>query len=150
MNKTFFLKTAQKDPRWRLIDAKDQVVGRLATQIADILRGKDTAHYTQHIDSGDYVVVINAEKVKFTGDKLEQKEYVWYTGWIGGQKRLTAQQMMDKKPEEILYHAVKGMLASTKMARSQLRKLLIYKGPNHPHKAQIIGHAPATKAEKAA
>ena len=150
MNKTFFLKTANRDPRWRLMDAEGQIVGRLATQIADILRGKDVAGFTQHIDSGDYVVVVNAEKIKFTGNKLEQKEYIWYTGWIGGQKKLTAQQMMDKKPEEILYHAVKGMLPNTKMARAQLRKLLIYKGPEHPHKAQIIGHAPHSDVDKKA
>ena len=90
----------------------------MATQIADMLRGKDKPEFTQHIDTGDYVVVTNAEKIKFTGNKLEQKEYIWYTGYIGGQKKLTAQQMLEKKPEEILYHAVKGMLASTKMALS--------------------------------
>jgi len=145
MNRAYSLKTADRKPRWRHIDAKNQVVGRLATQIADMLRGKDKPEFTQHIDTGDYVVVTNAEKIKFTGNKFEQKEYIWYTGYIGGQKKLTAQQMLEKKPEEILYHAVKGMLAHTKMARSQLRKLLIYTGEEHPHKAQIIGHAPETK-----
>ncbi len=145
MNKTYFLKTADRSPRWHIIDASGKIVGRLATQIADILRGKDRPTFTQHIDAGDYVVVINAEKVKFTGDKLEQKEYQWYTGYIGGLKTLTAKQMLEKKPEEILYHAVKGMLAHTKMSRAQLRKLLIYKGDKHPHAAQAAGFAPKSK-----
>lgn len=137
MNRTFFLKKEARDPKWRLIDAEGQIVGRLATQIADFLRGKDKASYTQHTDSGDYIVVINAEKIVFTGDKMEQKEYQWYTGWIGGLKTLTAQQMMEKKPEEILRLAVKGMLPRNKMSDVHLTKLKIYTGPEHPHKAQI-------------
>lgn len=139
MNKTFFLKKEKRNPRWRLIDAEGLIVGRLATKIADILRGKDTPHYTRHTDGGDYVVVINADKVKFTGNKMEQKEYQWYTGYIGGLKTLTAEQMLVKHPDEILRHAVKGMLASTKMARAQLKKLKIYAGTVHPHAAQIAG-----------
>lgn len=137
MNRTFFLAKEKSAPRWRLIDAEGQIVGRLATQIADILRGKDQAHYTQHTDSGDYIVVINAEKIVFTGKKMEQKEYKWYTGWIGGLKTLFAKQMLAKKPEEILRHAVAGMLPRNKMSDVHLRKLKIYVGPEHPHKAQI-------------
>lgn len=148
MNKTFFLKVADRAPRWHLIDASGKIVGRLATEIADILRGKKSAQFTQHVDTGDYVVVINAEKIKFTGDKLKKKEYQWYTGWIGGLKTLTAQQMLEKKPEEIMYHAVKGMLAHTKMSRAQLRKLLIYTGDKHPHGAQIAGLAPVEPKKK--
>ncbi len=139
MNKAFFMKKEARKPRWRLIDAEGQVVGRLATDIADILRGKDLPEFTPHTDTGDYVVVINADKVVFTGDKMRDKEYVWYTGYIGGQKRLTAQQVMEKDPARVLMHAVKGMLAHTKMARSQLEKLKIYSGTEHPHKAQIAG-----------
>lgn len=136
MNKAFFLKKEDRTPAWKVIDAEGQVVGRLATQIADMLRGKDKASYTQHTDSGDYIVVINAEKIIFTGDKMSQKEYKWYTGWIGGLKTLTAQQMLEKKPEEILRHAVKGMLPRNKMSDAHLRKLKIYVGSEHPHKAQ--------------
>ncbi len=137
MNKIFFLRTEDRVPAWRLIDASGQIVGRLATQIADTLRGKNKAAYTPHCDAGDYVVVINAEKIVFTGDKMRDKEYVWHTGYIGGQKKLTARQVMDKAPERILMHAVKGMLGSSKLARAQLKKLRIYKGSLHPHEAQV-------------
>jgi large subunit ribosomal protein L13 len=137
LNKTFFLKNEQKAPKWRLIDAEGKVVGRLASDIADMLRGKDRAHYTPHTDSGDYVVVINAEKVVFTGNKWEDKEYQWYTLYVGGQKTLTAEQMLAKHPDEILYKAVKGMLAPNKLSRALLKKLKIYAGSEHPHKAQI-------------
>lgn len=137
MNRTFFLKKEQRAPQWRHIDAAGQIVGRLATQIADILRGKDRATYTSHTDSGDYVVVTNIDKIVFTGDKMRDKEYVWYTGWIGGQKRLTAQQMLERKPAEILRLAVKGMLPKNKLADRHLTKLKIYAGSEHPHKAQI-------------
>lgn len=137
LNRAFLLKNEQKAPKWRVIDAKGKIVGRLAVDIADMLRGKDRAHYTPHTDSGDYVVVINAEKVVFTGDKWEQKEYQWYTLYVGGQKSLTAEQMRKKHPDEIIRHAVKGMLAPNKISRAMLKKLKIYAGPEHPHKAQI-------------
>jgi large subunit ribosomal protein L13 len=140
MNRVFFLRKEDSKPRWRVIDASNKVVGRLATEIADILRGKDRAQYTPHTDSGDYVVVINAEKVTFTGDKMQDKEYVWYTNWIGGQKKLTASQMMAKDPTHVIFHAVKGMLGKKKLSNAQLKKLLIYKGAEHPHGAQIKGH----------
>jgi large subunit ribosomal protein L13 len=137
MNKAFYLKKEIHEPKWYLVDAKNKVVGRVATQIANILRGKDEVFYTPHCDSGDYIVVINADKIVFTGDKMEDKEYVWYTGWMGGQKRLSAEQMMKRHPDRILQNAVKGMLPKTILARNQLKKLKIYAGDKHPHVAQI-------------
>ena len=137
MNRTFFLRKEDKNLAWKLIDAKGQVLGRLSTQIADMLRGKDKAVYTPHADSGNYVVVINAEKVKLTGDKLDKKVYDRYTGWMGGYKITTAKEMLKKNPTELIKHAVKGMLPKNKLNRSVLRKLKIYSGPEHPHKAQI-------------
>jgi len=137
MNKAFFFKDEAKAPKWRVIDAEGQIVGRLATQIAEALRGKDKAEYTPHADAGDYIVVVNAEKIVFTGDKMTEKEYVWYTGWIGGQKRLTPAQHMKKDPGFIITHAVKGMLPKTKQGKQMLRKLKVYAGPEHPHQAQV-------------
>lgn len=142
MNRLFFLKKEDAKPRWRVIDAQGKVVGRLASEIADILRGKDKPSYTPHTDSGDYVVVINAEKIVFTGDKMRDKQYVWYTNWMGGQKSLTAQQMMKKHPDHIITHAVKGMIGKTKLGRAQIKKLRVYPGSEHPHAAQIAGFAP--------
>ncbi len=110
MNTAFFLKKEERKPIWRVIDAQDQVLGRLATQIADILRGKDKAYFTPHTDSGDYVVVINADKIVLTGDKWENKTYESYSGWIGGLKVLTANQMRKKHPDRIIELAVKRML----------------------------------------
>ncbi len=144
MNKIFFLRTEDRNPRWHVIDAKNKVVGRLATEVADILRGKVKPSYTPHSDAGDYVVVINAEKIVFTGDKMRDKEYVWYTGYIGGQKSLTARQVMAKDPARVFMHAVKGMMGSTKLGKEQLKKLKIYAGAEHPHQAQI-----ATQEQKA-
>src|SRR5438128_2720481 len=110
MNKTFFLRKEDAKPDWRLVDASGQIVGRLATKIANILRGKDKAIYTAHTESGDYVVVINAEKIVFSGNKLEQKTYEKYTGYIGNKKFLTAKQHMEKDPTIIIELAVRGML----------------------------------------
>ena len=139
MNKAFFLKTANRDPRWHVIDAAGKVVGRLATEIADKLRGKDEVFFTPHIDSGDYVVVVNAEKIVFTGDKMSDKEYVWYTGFMGGQKKATPLEKLRKDPEFIIRHAVKGMLPKNILADAQIKKLKIYVGSEHPHKAQVLG-----------
>ncbi|HVX01236.1 MAG TPA: 50S ribosomal protein L13 [Candidatus Babeliaceae bacterium] len=139
MNKTFFLRKEDRKPRWRIIDAKGKVVGRLATQIADILRGKDLPTYTPHTDSGDYVVVINVKDIVLTGNKVEAKEYNTYSGYIGGLKTLTAKQLLQRDPARILFHAVKGMLAHTKMSRAQLTKLKIYPGAEHPHQGQAEG-----------
>lgn len=138
MNRAFFLRKEDQNPQWRVIDAQGKVVGRLATEIARILRGKDKAIYTPHSDAGDYVVVINAEKVVFTGDKLEQKIYQRYTGWMGNRKELTARQVMEKNPERIVELAVRGMLPKESvLSRQMFKKLKVYKGAEHPHKAQI-------------
>lgn len=137
MNRAFYLRNEDRKPQWILVDAKDKILGRLATEIADVLRGKNKPQYTPHTDSGDYVVVINAEKVKLTGNKVEQKMYVRYSGWIGGKKETTVEQMLIKHPTFIVEHAVKGMLPKNKLARQQIRKLKVYVGSEHPHKAQL-------------
>lgn len=137
MNRAFFLKNEERKPNWHLIDADGQVLGRLATQIADILRGKDVPTYTPHTDSGDYVVVINAEKVALTGNKWEDKEYITYSGWIGGKKVKSANEMLVKHPTDIISLAVKGMLPKNKLNRAIIKKLKVYTGAEHPHAAQI-------------
>ena len=145
-NKTFFLKVEDQKPNWRVIDADGQVVGRLATQIADALRGKDRPEYTPHSDAGDYVVVINADKIVFTGKKMKQKIYQRYTGWMGNKKEFTAEQLMEKHPERVIELAVKGMLPKNKLARQLHKKLRVYRGAEHPHAAQIIGFAETVPA----
>lgn len=143
MNKAFYLKTEDRNPRWHLLDADGEVVGRFATKIADLLRGKGKVDYTPHTDSGDYVVVLNVEKIRFTGDKMEDKEYTWYTGWMGGQKSATAAEKLKKDPGFLLEHAVKGMLQKeNRIARKQIKRLKLFKGTEHPHAAQISGFEP--------
>lgn len=136
MNKAFFLRKEDRDPKWFLINAEGQVLGRLATKIADILRGKNKPSYTPHTDGGDYVIVINAEKVKLTGNKLEDKVYDRYSGWIGGYKTLTAKQVLERHPTKIIQHAVNGMLPKNKLNRQVIKKLKVYAGTQHPHMAQ--------------
>ena len=136
MNKAFFLRKEDRTAKWIRVDAEGQVLGRLATQIADMLRGKNKAYYTPHTDSGDYVVVTNAEKIKLTGNKWATKEYVRYTGWIGGQKTQTAQELLKKHPEQLITLAVKGMLPKNKLSRQIIKKLKVYVGNDHPHIAQ--------------
>lgn len=131
-----FVKKQTDDRKWYVVDATDKVVGRLATEIASVLKGKNSPQYTPNIDSGDFVVVVNAEKVKFTGNKWNDKVYFWHTNHIGGLKRRTAKEQLTKHPELILMDAVKGMLPKTSLGRSQLKKLKVYKGPHHPHDAQ--------------
>jgi large subunit ribosomal protein L13 len=133
---TFMAKKGQVPQRWLVIDATDRVVGRLATQIANILRGKHRPEYTPHIDTGEFVVVINAAKVRFTGKKLETKIYQSYTHHPGGQKRLTAKEMLSRRPERILHEAVRRMVPRNRLGRQQMSKLKIYAGPDHPHQAQ--------------
>jgi large subunit ribosomal protein L13 len=145
MNKAFFLRTEDRTPQWRVIDATGKVVGRLATEISNIIRGKDKPEYTPHADAGDYVVVINADKVVFTGKKWKDKEYVTYSGWIGGQKKLSAEEVFKRKPEQILHLAVKRMLARNKMSRKLITKVKIYVGSEHPHQAQITTSEKAVK-----
>lgn len=131
------MKCEERAPRWRVIDAQGQVVGRLATHVARILRGKDSPRFTAHTDTGDYVIIINAEKVVFTGNKMEKKEYQTYSGYIGGLHVFTAQDLLKRNPAEILRHAIVGMLPKTKMSTALERKLKIYVGAEHPHSAQI-------------
>lgn len=139
MNKTFFNKKEQHVTKWHVIDAAGKVVGRLATEIADILRGKNEPQYTPHADCGAYVVVINADKLVLTGDKFTDKEYVWYTGWRGGQRRATPREKTVRDHEFVLRHAVNGMLPRNKLSCRQINRLKIYKGAEHPHVAQATG-----------
>ena len=137
MNKAFFLKTEERNPQWRLIDAKGKVLGRLATEIADALRGKDKPTYTSHTDAGDYVVVINAADIVLTGDKMKDKIYSHYTGYMGGLKERSAETILAKNPAFLIEHAVKGMLPKNKLNRKVIKKLKVYAGAVHPHTAQI-------------
>jgi len=132
-------KSAKKEDvnrKWYVVDAEGEVVGRLCTKIADVIRGKHKADYTPHVDTGDYVIVLNADKVRFTGQKWAQKEYITYSGYTGGQKRRTAEEMRAKRPEQIVRAAVKGMLPKNKLANKMINKLFIYTGSEHPHAAQ--------------
>ncbi|VAX23256.1 LSU ribosomal protein L13p (L13Ae) [hydrothermal vent metagenome] len=122
--------------KWILIDVEGKPLGRIATRIANILRGKNKPTFTAHVDTGDFVVVINAEKVLLTGNKMAQKIYYSHTGYLGGLKTITAEEMMKKKPEELIRKAVVGMLPKNKLNREVIKKLKIYAGANHPHEAQ--------------
>ncbi len=134
--KSFVLKPAEAQKKWYVIDAQDKVVGRLATEVADLLRGKRNPQYTPHTDSGDFVVVVNADKVKFTGSKWDDKKYYWHTGYVGGIKERTAKVQLEKHPELILMEAVKGMLPKNSLGRQQLTKLKVFIGSEHTHAAQ--------------
>ncbi len=134
--KTFVAKEHEIDKKWYLIDASNKILGRLASEIATILRGKHKAIFTSHMDAGDYVIVVNADKVALTGNKLDKKIYYRHSGYVGGLKEATARQMFEKTPENLIRFAVKGMLPKTSLGRRQLTKLKIYSGPNHPHQAQ--------------
>ena len=133
---TFIAKKDEIERNWVLVDAKDKVLGRLAADVASILRGKTKPTYTPHTDVGDFVVIINAEKVILTGRKMEQKTYYRHSGYMGGLKSRTARQLMEKNPEEIIRHAVKGMLPKNSLGRSMFKKLKVYTGETHPHEAQ--------------
>ena len=135
MSKTFMARPQQIEPKWWVVDAADKVVGRLASDIAVILMGKHRPTYTPHVDTGDYVVVINAGKVVFTGKKWDKKQYTWYSGYPG-LKSETARQRLARKPEKILREAVRRMLPKNKLAAKMLSKLKIYTGDQHPHQAQ--------------
>jgi large subunit ribosomal protein L13 len=129
--------TAQDRERvWYVVDAENKTLGRAATQIANVLRGKHKPTYTPHVDVGDFVIVINAEKVAVTGDKREKKVYWRHSGYPGGIRSRTLGDMLEKRPEEVIRKAVKGMLPRNRLARQQLRKLKVYAGPDHPHQAQ--------------
>jgi large subunit ribosomal protein L13 len=134
--KTYTAKPGEIERHWYVVDADAKTLGRLATQIADVLRGKNKAAYTPHVDTGDFVVVVNAEKVRVTGQKLDQKIYYHHSGYPGGLRERTLRQQLERRPEEVLRRAVKGMLPKNRLASAQLRKLKIYAGPEHPHAAQ--------------
>ena len=134
--KTYVAKEHEVEKKWYLVDAKDMILGRLATQIAIRLRGKHKAIFTPHADTGDFVVVINAEKVSLTGNKWDNKMYYRHTGYLGGLKQISAKKLIEKKPDQVLYMAVKRMLPKNSLGRRQLKKLKIYAGSEHPHTAQ--------------
>jgi large subunit ribosomal protein L13 len=134
--KSFVLKPSDAVKKWYIVDAENKTVGRLATQIADVLRGKLNPQYTPHTDSGDFVVVVNAEKVKFTGNKLDDKIYYRHTGFSGGLRKRTVREQLERRPTEILMSAVKGMLPKNTLGRKQLTKLKVFAGTEHAHTAQ--------------
>jgi len=134
--KTFSARPTDIERKWYLVDAEGQTLGRMATRIAVILRGKDKPIYTPHMDTGDFVVVINAEKVVVTGRKADQKEYQRYSGYPGGLKKIPFKRMLKTHPERIVEHAVRGMIPHNRLGRAMIRKLKVYAGPEHPHQAQ--------------
>jgi large subunit ribosomal protein L13 len=134
--KTYVATPENRRRDWQVIDAEGQTLGRLATQIADTLRGKRKPEYTPHCDTGDFVIVVNAAKIRVTGNKLSDKLYHRHSGYPGGLRSRTLREMLERRPEEVIRMAVKGMLPRNRLARRQLRKLKVYAGPEHPHAAQ--------------
>lgn len=134
--KTYSAKKEDVVRQWVVIDAQDQVLGRLASKVAHILRGKNKPIFTNHVDTGDFVVIVNAEKIRLTGNKLDDKIYYWHSGYPGGIKARTAREMLEKKPEQVIKIAVKGMLPKNRIGSKLISKLKIYAGPDHPHEAQ--------------
>jgi len=134
--KTYNAKPGEVARDWYVVDAEGKTLGRLATAIADTLRGKNKPQYTPHVDTGDFVVVVNAEKIAVTGKKLDEKIYYRHSGYPGGLKERTLREQLDRRPTEVLRKAVKGMLPRNKLANAQIGKLKIYAGPEHPHSAQ--------------
>jgi large subunit ribosomal protein L13 len=134
--KTYVAKPTDRERNWLLVDASDKTLGRLATQIANLLRGKGKPEYTSHIDTGDFVVVVNAAKIRVTGNKRTDKRYYRHSGYPGGLRSRTFEEMLARRPEELIRLAVKGMLPRNRLARKQITKLKIYAGPEHPHAAQ--------------
>ena len=134
--KTFMASTATIDRKWYVVDATDMTLGRLASEVAKVLRGKNKPIFTPHIDTGDYVIVVNAAKVKVTGKKLDQKVYYHHSDYVGGMKEATLREMLDKKPEKVVELAVKGMLPKGPLGRQMIKKLYVYAGPEHKQQAQ--------------
>ncbi|MFL5828600.1 MAG: 50S ribosomal protein L13 [Solirubrobacteraceae bacterium] len=134
--KTYTATPADRERNWFVVDASGQTLGRLATQIANTLRGKRKPTYTPHVDTGDFVIVVNAEKISVTGNKLADKRYYRHSGYPGGLKSRSQSEMLERRPEEVIRRAVKGMLPRNRLARKQLTKLKVYAGPEHPHAAQ--------------
>ncbi len=135
--KTFQAKKKDINFKWYVVDLDNKILGRAASKIANVLRGKTKPLFTPHVDTGDFVVAINASKIALTGNKLERKEYYWHTGYPGGIKSVTAEKLLRTKPERILEEAVKGMLPKNILGKALLKKLKIYAGAEHPHKAQM-------------
>ncbi len=133
---SYAAKVGEVERKWHVVDADGKILGRLSTEIANILRGKNKPQFTPHTDAGDFVVVVNAEKVKMTGKKWDVKNYYRHSEWFGGLKSLSAQQMREKDPGYVITHAVWGMLPKNKLSRELIKKLKVYAGPEHPHKAQ--------------
>ena len=133
---TLWVKKEEVKRKWYIVDAKDKILGRLASKLAYMLQGKHRPDYTPHVDQADFIVVVNAEKIKLTGKKLDQKIYWRHSGYIGGLKLETARKLLERKPEQLIYLAVKRMLPRNRMRKKLLKKLKIYAGPNHPHLAQ--------------
>ena len=134
--KTYMANPDKIEKKWYVVDATDKTLGRLTSEIAKVLRGKNKPVYTPHIDTGDYVIVVNAEKIAVTGKKLDQKIYYNHSDYVGGMKETTLREMMDKKPEKVIELAVKGMLPKGPLGRSMIKKLHVYAGPEHDHQAQ--------------
>jgi len=134
--KTYTAKPGEIERSWYVVDAESKTLGRLATQIADVLRGKGKPAYTAHVDTGDFVIVVNAEKIHVTGQKLDQKLYYKHSGYPGGLHSRTLREQLERRPEEVIRKAVRGMLPKNRLAAAQLKKLKVYAGPEHPHAAQ--------------
>lgn len=136
MQKTYSAKPGEVERKWFVVDLNNQVLGRAATEIAKILRGKHKPQFTPHVDTGDFVIAVNAEKIKLTGNKLVDKKYFRHSGFIGNLKSTTAGEVLESNPDRVLRAAVRGMLPKNTLGRAQLKKLKIYTGPEHPHEAQ--------------
>ncbi|MBM7615268.1 50S ribosomal protein L13 [Alkaliphilus hydrothermalis] len=134
--KSYMAKASEVERKWYVVDAEGKTLGRLATEVATILRGKHKPEYTPHVDTGDFVIVINAEKVELTGKKLDQKMYTYHTGHPGGLRQIPFRRMLAEKPEKVMYNAIKGMLPKTRLGRQMVKKLKVYAGAQHNHEAQ--------------
>jgi len=134
--KTYMAKKEEQSRKWYILDLQDAVLGRIATRIAMILSGKNKPTYSPHVDTGDFMILTNADKVRLTGDKMEKKIYYHYSGYQGGLKRITAGKLLETHPERLIIHAVRGMLPKNRLGRAMLKKLKVYAGPHHPHEAQ--------------
>lgn len=134
--RTFIPKKDDIEQKWLLINAEGRILGRMATEVADLIRGKRKPQFTSHLDTGDFVVIVNAEKIKVSGRKLDQKKYYSHSGYPGGIKEETLKDLLDRKPEEVIKKAVWGMIPKGKLGRALYKKLKVYRGPSHPHEAQ--------------
>lgn len=134
--KTKSAKNTEVDRQWFVVDAEGEVLGRLASKVASVLRGKHKPSYTPHVDTGDYVIILNADKIRLTGAKLDDKVYLSYSGYPGGQKSINAKELLVKHPTQVIEKAIKGMLPKNKLGRAMIKKLFVYAGAEHPHQAQ--------------